>query len=329
MASIPLPEANTYLLALERILDTPSTVVGIGPGASTVFVEPLLPLTRARRMSGRRARMDYMPASNLRLMLAAADEEFALYYQPSVDASTGLVTHLEALLRWPGGPNGYGTQDVVRDLECSSLIRDVGRSMLNRACMDLAELRRSGTPQLSLSVNVSASQAADPTFVELIERTLKRYRIPPERFQVEITETMLDQTESIPEFVRQLRAIGISTLIDDFGLGYNNLGLIRRVPVAGLKIDRAFVAGLQDDRRCALIADSIIRLARSLKLCTIAEGVETSYQERWLRRRGVDRLQGWAYSKAVPLNVVRNLLLCQPWAHKHAGAAPRRGRGTQ
>lgn len=321
------PEATSYLSLLGRILDARSTLVDLGTDTPSVTVGAFLPQTRARQTSPvRAASMDYMPASNLRLMLAAADDEFSLHYQPSVDAQTGEVAHLEALLRWPGGPSGYVTEQVVRHLESSSLILEVGRSVLNRACMDLAELRRSGNPRLSMSVNVSAAQAADPNFVDVIERTLRRYRIPTELFQVEITETMLDQTESIPDFVRRLCDIGVTTLVDDFGLGYNNLGLLRSVPVAGLKIDRSFVAGLEKDRRSALIAESIIGLARNLKICTIAEGVETPYQERWLRRHGVDRLQGWAYSKAVPLNAIRNLLLCQPWARKTAGGNARRSR---
>ncbi len=301
---------------IDSIIDAPASVVDLSVAVVQEHRAYPLPRTRERAVRVAQGHMRFMPASNLRLMLAVADDEFHIHYQPSIDCKTGEIAHLEALLRWPAGQGTHSTEEIVRSLELNSLIGEVGRNILNRACMDLAELRRNGHPGLTLSMNVSAGQLADANLVMTIDQTLKRYRIPPRQFQVEITETMLAEGDSIPLFVEKLNAIGVATLVDDFGLGYNNLGVLRSVPVAGLKLDRSFVAGLGRNRRDSVIAKTIIGLAKSLHMITVAEGVETDVQARWLRRHDVTRMQGWAYSKALPISGIRNLLLQQPWAKK-------------
>ncbi len=302
-----------HLQLVREILAAPTEVIDLIEGRVLETREHPWAQTRRRAQPAAASPLNFLRTGNLRLMLAAAQDEFAIHYQPSVDCDTGVVTHLEALLRWPSGRVTHSTDEVIRQLESSEMIVNVGRNILARVCGDLATLRRQGFPGLTMSMNVSAGQLGDRGLIPAIEQALRRHRIPPALFQVEITETVLAESQSVDAFVRGLLAIGVGTLVDDFGLGYNNLGMLRSLPVAGLKLDRSFVAGLGKDARDSLIAETIVGLAKALQIITIAEGVETESQARWLRRQGVTRMQGWLYSKARPMTEIRTLLMQQPW----------------
>lgn len=257
------------------------------------------------------------------MIRAVARQEFRLGYQPCIDAVTGRITHLEALLRWPTAPPGITIQGLVESLESNGLILQVGAWVVRQACRDLALLRREGHKRLSLSVNVSHAQLRDPELVSVIEDSLRLNRIPPARLKIEMTETMVPDIAKARHLVGRLFSLGVRTMIDDFGVGFSNFGLLREIPASSIKLDRSYTAEIFNSKRSAALTESILSMADRLSLEVIAEGVETEQQARWLTARNVRQLQGYYFSPAVDLGRMRQLMVDQPWLKP---AAPLRAR---
>lgn len=248
---------------------------------------------------------------------AVVEGQFALAYQPCVDNRTGKISHLEALLRWPLSPPNLSINDLVATLERNGLILHVGAWVVRQSCADLSRFRAAGHRDLTLSINVSGSQVFDLGLPDLIDRSLRGGQIPPSRLMVEITETMVPDLLRARELVNALGKLGVQTLIDDFGVGFSSMSLLKDLPAAGaIKLDRSFVQGLGTDRRGSIVAESIVQLASRLGLRVIAEGVETPAQVRWLRKHGVHLSQGFIYSAAVSFEDMLTMLEQQPFKQK-------------
>lgn len=267
-----------------------------------------MPRTRHQNLTPSSRGPRFMFNSIQPVMRAAMEDRFEVAYQPCVDLRNGRVVHIEALLRWPEAPRGYAVPEVIRSLERSGMILQVGAAILRKACEDLARIRREGHRNLTMSVNLSSAQLFDDKLPALVEHALAVGDIPPSRLFLEMTETMIPNLELARRMLGQLRAMGVRTVIDDFGVGSSNLVLLRELPVHSIKLDKTFVAGVARSSRDSALASTIVRMATALGMDLIAEGVERAAQVKWLLANGVTRGQGFLFSPAVPLNQLIGLI---------------------
>jgi diguanylate cyclase (GGDEF)-like protein len=244
-------------------------------------------------------------------------EQFAVYYQPVIDLSTGCVCSLEALVRWHRDAAVIGPDQFIHDAEDSGLIVAIGGWVLQRACHDLGELHRRvpTTAGISVAVNVSGRQLAEPAMAEQVLAALDESGLPPKYLVVEVTETLLTEyPERARRILDRLRDQGISVAVDDFGTGYSSLSRLIDLPVDIVKIDQSFIrplSGTGQDRNVAIVS-AILALAQSLALETVAEGVETSEQLALLRDRSCSRGQGFLFAEPMPFAELCELLASGP-----------------
>jgi EAL domain-containing protein (putative c-di-GMP-specific phosphodiesterase class I) len=240
---------------------------------------------------------------------AADRSEFVVHYQPKVDLATQRIVGFEALVRW--NRPGFGLvqpNDFILAAEHSGAIVQIGRYVLERACLDMAQLRKS-FPSLEVSVNVSGRQLAEPDLVEQVRECLEAAGLEPAALRLEITETFLvEDPEKALGMLTRLRAMGVGLKLDDFGSGYSSLDYLRRFPFDTLKVDRSFVSGLASSHEDAEIVRAIVGLAQSLNLEMVAEGIENQAQLEWLKNLGCRFGQGYWFSRPVDLASLKALL---------------------
>ena len=226
---------------------------------------------------------------------------FHLLYQPVVDLSTGRVVGAEALVRWTL-PNGEVVlpADFIGVAEDSGLILQIGEWVLNNVCSQVKNWRAEGFT-LWVAMNISPRQFQDPALVTKIETALRKFELPPEVLELEITETaaMLDPEASM-RILGKLKTLGMHIAIDDFGTGYSSLAYLKRIPADKIKIDKSFVDGINIDADDNAIVHTILALARELEKVAVAEGVETQAQYDALRRLGCELAQGYWISHPLP-----------------------------
>lgn len=227
--------------------------------------------------------------------------EFAMFYQPLIDAANNVVIAAEALLRWQHPELGLLTPDMFLTIaEESDAVVEIGRWAIDRACRDAVLIRGSLGRDVRLNVNVSPRHVQSSKLVGHVSNALQESGWNPGDLQLEVTEQLL--IEDIPSAVstlEQLRDSGVSIAIDDFGTGYNTLSYLKSYPVSCLKIDRAFVKDAENDRYSRAICTSVAALADSLHMNVIGEGVETLGQADFLRTIGCRELQGFHFGQPV------------------------------
>lgn len=232
------------------------------------------------------------------------NNQFELYYQPQVDLKTSKVTGLEALIRWNHPEKGMiSPARFIPIAEETGLIISIGQWVLETACAQAKKWQDDGFPFMQISVNVSARQFKQPSFIRLVKETLMKTGLHPTYLNLEITESMTTDVNNCQLTLRQLRDIGINVSIDDFGTGYSSLSYLSDFPITHLKIDQVFVQNLSTSKRA--IVKTIITLAKSLSLNVIAEGVETEEQMQFLQSLGCDEMQGFFYSKPLPTDQIK------------------------
>lgn len=236
------------------------------------------------------------------LRAALDQEEFRLHFQPQIEAASGRVVALEALLRWPRTDGSMTPPDrFIPVAEETGLIGRLGIWVLQEACATLRAWLDAGLGEVRVAVNVSARQLADQSLVTQTRLALAASGIPPRLLELEVTESVAMQD---PELtignLRALRALGVSLAIDDFGTGYSSLAYLKLFPLDRLKLDRGFVKDIESDANDAAICNATIRLAHSLSLTVVAEGVETEAQRAFLQAQGCDLLQGYLFARALP-----------------------------
>jgi diguanylate cyclase (GGDEF)-like protein len=241
---------------------------------------------------------------------AVDHDEFVLHYQPQVDLRTGQVTGVEALLRWLRPGHGLiSPAEFVPVLESTGLIVQVGSWVLGEATAQIGRWLRSAVGRMPVAVNVSGRQFVDGDIDAEVAAAIALNRIPPDLLELEITEgTLMEHTERTAESLTRLRDRGVRVSVDDFGTGYSSLAYLRRFPINTLKIDRAFVQEITTNADDAAIALTIIRLAHGLDLNVVAEGVETAAQVAFLGEHGCDQMQGFFFSRPLPLTELEALL---------------------
>ena len=244
------------------------------------------------------------------LRRALERDEFVLHYQPKIQFASGRITGVEALLRWQHPELGLVAPDrFISILEDNGMIVPVGEWVLERACSQLAAWSRDGLGPITVAVNLSGRQLQQKQLEQSIKRIVSQSGINPRLVELEITESVLMRNpELAAHILRELKALGMRLSVDDFGTGYSSLSYLRSFPLDALKIDRSFVKDLIERADDAAIVKAIVALAQSLKLKTIAEGVETAAQYEILTALGCDEYQGYLYSRPVSADVIAGML---------------------
>ncbi|HWZ57843.1 MAG TPA: EAL domain-containing protein [Gemmatimonadaceae bacterium] len=245
------------------------------------------------------------------LRMAIAAQQFHLLYQPVVELASGRIVGVEALLRWQHHTRGLVMPgEFIPLAEESGLIIPLGRWVLNEACRQGA---RFGGPALSISVNLSGRQLQHPGLTDDVVDALRRSGLPPDRLVLEITESVIMQdTESTLHKLRALKKLGIRLAIDDFGTGYSSLGYLQRFPIDILKLDKTFVDNVARGGTDAALARAIIALGDTLRLSTVAEGVEHAQQRDELLALGCELAQGYLFARPLDADAIGVLQGCGP-----------------
>jgi len=236
------------------------------------------------------------------LRRALTEEQFELHYQPKIDARSGEIVGAEALVRWRHPERGMISPDKFIPLaEESGLIVGLGAWVLEAACAQGAAWFRAGLPRIRISVNLSANQFRDANLLATVQDVLKRTGLPPVCLELEVTEgTVMTDVDAAITTLYLIKEMGIGISVDDFGTGYSSLAYLAQFSLDVLKIDQSFVRRLSTDRAVANIVAAIIRLAHSLDLEVVAEGVETKEQLGCLRELNCEQLQGYFFSRPIP-----------------------------
>lgn len=224
-----------------------------------------------------------------------------LHYQPQVASITAELLGCEALIRWikPDG-EAISPEAFIPLAEYTGMIVDIGDWVVAEACRQVVRWDSQGMPRFRMGINISAAQFREPDFVAKIARIIKESGVDPTRLEFEITESVaMEDPLSVAHQLRELKALGLRVAVDDFGCGFSSLGSLNRLPFDRVKIDRAFVRELTPETKDDCIATMIIRLAKSLGLEVIAEGVETHQQAHLLEAMGCREMQGFLYARPM------------------------------
>jgi diguanylate cyclase (GGDEF)-like protein/PAS domain S-box-containing protein len=230
---------------------------------------------------------------------AIANGELSLAFQPQAEVETGRVNGFEVLLRWNHPARGHvSPANFIPIAEESGLILKLGEWVMREACLEAAGWMR----PLTIAVNVSAVQLTSDGFVEFVRQTLNETQLPPERLEIEVTETALirDPNRAL-QTLQKLKAIGVNVAMDDFGTGYSSLSNLRAFPFDKIKIDRSFIHAVHANPQAAAIVRAVLGLGRGLGLPVIAEGVETSEELDFLGMEGCTEAQGYLFGRPAPI----------------------------
>lgn len=295
-----------------------STSVGIslfpedGQDAETLVKHADTAMYQAKA-GGRRRIQFFAPEMNRRaterhelekdLRTAIAQDQLSLHFQPQIAPGSGRLIGAEALLRWHHPQKGLippGRFIPVAE-DSGQLMVSIGNWVIEKACAQARAWLDAGHPPVRLSVNVSVVQLRDEAFPSYVEKCLQRYRLPSDLIQMELTESIImSDIDGATERVKKIKDMGIHIAIDDFGTGYSSLSYLKDLPIHELKIDQSFVQNILTDVNSAAIAQAIIRMAQSLGLRVIAEGVENQETVDFLVQNECEGVQGYYFSKPIP-----------------------------
>ncbi len=248
------------------------------------------------------------------LRKALHQEEFEPYFQPQIDATTGEIIGMEVLMQWINGSRVIAPDTFLQLAEDTGMIVAIDRLIMQKALKLYLKWQKFGLYSGTISFNLSSRQIEDNSFLEFVRKNinpvLEHY---PNSIELEVTETqiMLSQNRSI-KVLEALKSFGLTISIDDFGTGYSSLAYLKKLPISKLKIDRSFVEDLPHNVDDAVIATTIIGLAKNLKLKVIAKGVVTKAQVDFLVEHGCSTMQGYYFSKALNYQDMQNYLTLLP-----------------
>lgn len=243
------------------------------------------------------------------LLLAGAREEFILHYQPFVDARSGRITGVEALLRWQHPEHGLlPPGQFIPMLEKLGLMQEVGRWALRTACYQAVDWQHMGLGSIRMAVNVSSQQFDEDNIVDAVQTVLTESKMDPRLLELELTESqVLDDSDATIGIMRRLKKLGVSLALDDFGTGWSSFAYLRRFPLDRLKIGGSFTRDIGYERTADEVVKSVLALGKTLGLACIAEGVETRQQYENLKGLGCTEMQGFWFGR--PLAAVETTAL--------------------
>jgi diguanylate cyclase (GGDEF)-like protein/PAS domain S-box-containing protein len=246
------------------------------------------------------------------LRVAIDKQQFVLYYQPTIDLQTGRLTGVEALVRWQHPRRGIvPPMEFIPLAEESGLIIPLGKWAIQEACRQVRIWQKEipSDEPIALNVNLSGRQLRHPNIVHDVADALDDSGLPPSRLVLEITESVLmNDTTATLNRLFQLKSLGVRLAIDDFGTGYSSFAYLRRFPVDILKIDKSFVDGVATEPTASALVDAMIRIGKTLRLETVAEGIEKIEQADQLRALKCDIGQGYLFSRPLPSDAISTLL---------------------
>lgn len=233
------------------------------------------------------------------LRRALKNNEFEIVYQPQITINTGKVIGFEALVRWNHPEKGkIRPCEFIPVAEETRLIEDLGEWVLHNACCEVREWIKKGHDTFRLSINISPLQIENPHFVENFVHMLGICQFPGENMEIELTESILmADLEHMAQILNHLHKHSITVAIDDFGIGYSSLSYIQKLPIHTLKIDQSFMQSIQNETDESCLVNAIIAMGKGLHLCTVAEGVETMIQIKYLQNQGCDAVQGYYFGE--------------------------------
>jgi EAL domain-containing protein (putative c-di-GMP-specific phosphodiesterase class I) len=249
---------------------------------------------------------EYLAKLELDMKKGLGAGEFELYYQPLYGSNSGALRSFEALLRWNHPEKGLIKPcDFIPIAERSGFIIQLGQFVLNRACMAAANWPK----PIGVSVNLSPIQFNEPNLIDHVRLALKRSGLPAGRLDLEITESsLLEPSPRTNHKFHDLKALGVRTTMDDFGTGFSSLNNLRNFSFDRLKIDRSFTSGVPENSQDMEIIRTILQLSKILKMETVIEGVETSRQLDFAKAENATEVQGYLFSKPLPLDEIGKFL---------------------
>ena len=315
--------ASPYALGINSYHVTVSIGVSIFPadgGDATALLKAADVAMYRAKDTGRNSYQFYSAAMNVhtveRLELesdlrhALERDEFLLHYQPKVEVATGLITGVEALLRWNHPRRGLmQPMEFIPLAEEIGLISSIGEWVLATACARTREWQVRGFADLDVAVNLSARQFADPLLFHKLSGIIRRSGLNPPNLELEITESLvMSQGAAAVNVLQELKSLGVRIAIDDFGTGYSSLAYLKCFPIDTIKVDRRFIRDIPADSGDKNITRALIAMAHSLRLKVVAEGVETAEQLQFLRKERCDIVQGYLFYRALPEGEVAAVL---------------------
>ncbi|UOA10566.1 bifunctional diguanylate cyclase/phosphodiesterase [Methylobacter sp. S3L5C] len=242
---------------------------------------------------------------------AIKNGEFVLHFQPKIDLSSYRIVGLEALVRWQHPEHGLIFPNTFIPLaENTGHIIELGNWVIEASCRQISAWKSAGIPIVPVAINVSGQQLKSDTLAKYLTQCLEQYGLESKYLQIELTESSLvENIETAKAILNHIADSGIHIALDDFGTGFSSLGYIKNLPIHTIKIDRSFISNIRNSHDDAVIVTSTIALAHNLGMRVVAEGVETSEQLVYLRASGCDEVQGYFFSRPVPDNAIRQLLI--------------------
>ncbi len=243
--------------------------------------------------------------------ISLKNREFLVYYQPKIDLRTNCIAGAEALSRWYRNGSIIMPADYIPDLEQTMDICRLDFYVLDQVCQDLRRWLDQGRQAVRVSVNFSRRHLIDPDLLNRILAVIDRWRVPHEYIEIELTETITDvEFKDLKRVTRGLQEAGIFTSVDDFGIGYSSLNLIREIPWNILKVDKNFLPLSENAEKDIqnIMFRHVVSMAKEIGLICVAEGVETEEQVKILRKCGCDIAQGFYYDKPLPVREFENRL---------------------
>ena len=251
---------------------------------------------------------------------ALANNEFVVYYQPKFNLTSKTFTSSEALVRWNSPKFGLlPPSKFISIAESAGLIHEIDTFVFKKVCEDLNETKRRGRRLLPVSVNFSLYEFFSSTFLDAIMEMLEKYKVDPSLIQIEITETTSQANQFLSvSIIKKLKEKGIKILMDDFGVGFSNVGNFRKIPFDVIKIDKSFIDDIDSDPKAAEIVKFLIQLCKTSNMEVIAEGVDNAKQVEILKKYKCDTIQGFYYSKALPKDEYEKFLMNNEFEKKEA-----------
>lgn len=234
--------------------------------------------------------------------------EFSIHYQPQIDLKTEEIIGVEALIRWTHPELGnISPVEFIPVAEDTGIIVQIGEHVLRTACRQNKEWQDAGLPKFRVAINISARQFSQSNLCEVVRDALSDSGLEPNYLELELTESIIQGSKTAIETMQELKSMGIHLSIDDFGTGYSSLSYLKLFPIDSLKIDRYFTRNINVDSKDAALVDTIIKMAHSLGLNVIAEGIETTDQLEFLTQKQCNQAQGYYFNRPLPPNEIERI----------------------